>query len=137
MRVDNDHQAIIIIDVVFLYRLGWLSPPASPLFMPLHTIIGLYVITIMYISFPYLQLSLFISSLLVFVVFAFASPYTCRKAYYMEALLLLDLVLVSGIFLNSDSKVQQRMLWLTSLLLILPYFVAILYFICKFIAFLW
>lgn len=84
-----------------------------------------------------LQLSLFFSSLFVFVVFAFANPYTSRKAYYIEAALLLDLIIASAIFLNTDSNMQQRLVWLTSSLLLFPYLVVLLYFAVKLITFLW
>jgi len=85
----------------------------------------------------FLQLALFFSSLLVFVVFAFASPYTSRKAYFVEAALLLDLVLVSSVFLNASADNQKTLAPLTSILLLLPLAVVTIYFICKIALFMW
>ena len=72
-----------------------------------------------------------------FVVFAFSSPYTSRKAYFIEAALLLDLILVASVFLNANADNQETFAPFTSTLLLLPLIAAMIYFVYKLAFLMW
>ena len=86
---------------------------------------------------PYMQFAQLCSGLLVFSVFAFAQPYKSKIANILEALTLLDLLLISAIYLNTDVLVVEELQPLATTLLLAPFIVALPYLICKITAFVW
>ena len=85
----------------------------------------------------YIQFAQLCSGLLVFSVFAFAQPYKSKIANILEALTLLDLLLISAIYLNTDVLVVEELQPLATTLLLAPFIVALPYLICKITAFVW
>lgn len=84
-----------------------------------------------------LQFALFCSGLLVFLTVAFAQPYTSKVANINEALLLLDLLLISALYLNTNSLVLERVRPIALTLLLIPFVVGITYLVCKVATHIW
>lgn len=81
------------------------------------------------------QLSLLYCGLFVFLTFAFTQPYTSKVANICEALLLLDLLLISALYLNlNDAERVQR---LATALLLIPFIVTFFYLSSKAAVYIW
>ena len=72
-----------------------------------------------------------------FVVFAFAQPYTSKKANISEGLVLADLLIVSAIFLSRNVTDHEKIMPLALLLLLLPFLYVLMYFVFKMMALVW
>lgn len=70
-----------------------------------------------------------------FLTVAFAQPYTSKIANISEALLLLDLLLISALYLNLNDVVRVQRL--ATVLLVLPFIVTLIYLSSKVAAYIW
>ena len=83
-----------------------------------------------------MQLSLCLVSVAVLGVLCFSKPYTQPYINLIEALILLDLVIISFIFLNSKEAAQVDPA-VFQILLLLPFIYAVINIVCKITVFLW
>lgn len=77
------------------------------------------------------------SGLFVFLTFSFSQPYTSKTANISEALVLLDLLLISALYLNTDALALEKVQPLATALLLIPFIVAFTYLFCKVTAYIW
>ncbi len=77
------------------------------------------------------------SGLLVFFIFACTRPYTSELANAIEALMLLDLLLVSAIFLNGSNSVLAKVRPLGLVLLLVPFIVTLSFLAFRIVAYIW
>ena len=74
---------------------------------------------------------------MVYIIVAFFTPYASRAANIVEALVLGDLLLLTGLFLNVSDRAKAVIHPLSQLLLLLPYISATLYIIFKLASLIW
>ena len=74
-----------------------------------------------------LQLALFFAGLLVFFIFACAKPYENTKVNFIEMLVLLDLLVLTALFLDTDIRHLNAVLPYAKVLLLLPFISLVLY----------
>lgn len=72
-----------------------------------------------------------------FLVFAFAQPYKSKLANISEALTLLDLLLISALYLNTDVLAVEEVQPFATTLLLIPFIVAVPYLFCKITIYIW
>lgn len=84
-----------------------------------------------------LQIALFFMAIFIYVVFAIFKPYQNRVANIVEAIVLIDLLLLITLFLNTDAGVQAAVRPLTQLLLLLPFISVTIYIVLKITVLIW
>lgn len=75
--------------------------------------------------------------ILIYVIFAIFKPYQTRVANLMEALVLIDLLLLTSLFLNTSEKAQVAVRPLSQLLLLLPFISVTIYIAVRLISLIW
>ena len=71
------------------------------------------------------------------MIFAFFKPYNNRVANIIEAMVLIDLLLLTTLFLNVSTQVQSVVRPLSRLLLLLPFISVTIYIVLKIISLIW
>jgi len=71
------------------------------------------------------------------MVFVLAHPYDEERSNLIEGLILLDLLVLTGLFLNTGDQARSDTSRLAILLLLLPFIYAGLYIILSFISIIW
>lgn len=84
-----------------------------------------------------MQIALFIMGIVIYIIFAFFKPYQTRVANIIEALVLIDLLLLTSLFLNTSEKAQAAVRPLSQLLLLLPFISVTIYITVKIITLIW
>ena len=82
-------------------------------------------------------MALLYSGFFVFFVFAISQPYTAWKANLSEILVLLDLLLVTALFLYKSRSMQAMERPLARTFLLLPFIVTFIYLGYKIIVYIW
>ena len=105
--------------------------------------IGLQISVLIVLSLPHThthctqQLALFFLGLVIFFIFACAQPYKEQRTNIIETLVLLDLLILTALFLKTDSRSREAVDDLGALLLLLPFFIAIGYIALKIMSTIW
>lgn len=92
-----------------------------------------------YINPDYIQIALLFTSLVVFVIFARSKPYTSTRSNVIEGLVLLDLILITALFLNRHESTQigRELRLVAVILLLLPFITVFLYIATKLWIIIW
>lgn len=83
------------------------------------------------------QLALLITGLLVFFTFACAQPYKSAISNFIEALVMLDLLVLTSLLLDTSTRKEQENAPILQLLLLLPFIFIALYIAAKIIHYAW
>ena len=83
------------------------------------------------------QIALFFMGIFVYFIFAVFKPYQTRVANLIEALVLIDLLLLTSLFLNTSEQAQAAVRPLSQLLLLLPFISVTIYIIMRIIGLIW
>ena len=127
-------RRLLLIIVVFFFN--YVQPKYTQVWLILYTLTLEAVITIMNLI-SILQLALFITCVTVYMIFAFFKPYKNYIANLVEALVLIDLVLLTTLFLNDSTQVQSIVRPLSQLLLLLPFISVAIYIALKSFSLIW
>lgn len=84
-----------------------------------------------------LQLALLFAGILVFFTFACSKPYNSMKANIIEAFVLLDLLLLTALFLNTNRQNQNSVKPFATALLLLPFIGIGFYILVKLFSYAW
>ena len=74
---------------------------------------------------------------IIFFVFACSQPYNEKRANIIESLILLDLLILTSLFLNTADQSLNDVSNLAAVLLIIPFLFGFLYILVKVISILW
>ena len=83
------------------------------------------------------QIALFFMGIFIYLTFAFFKPYQNRLANFIEAIVLIDLLLLTSLFLNTNTQVQASVRPLSQLLLLLPFISVTIYIVAKTASIIW
>ncbi len=83
------------------------------------------------------QLALLFSGLFVFFVFACSQPYNAMRANLIEAMILLDLLLLTSLSLDADRWSQSAVRPYSYILLLVPFVALVLYIGAKLFSYAW
>ena len=73
----------------------------------------------------------------VYAIFAIFKPYQTRIANIIEALVLVNLLLLTSLFLNTSEQAQAAVRPLSQLLLLLPFISVTIYIVMRIISLIW
>ena len=84
-----------------------------------------------------LQLALLGAGLIIFFVAVWAQPYQAKRTNIIEAVVLMDLLLITGIFLNMEERSTMATQGFGIILLFLPFLAILFYIVAKIISYWW
>lgn len=89
------------------------------------------------LPFPPMQVALLFSGLFVFFVFACAQPYNSTKANFIEGFVLLDLLILTSLFLDTAEQKQRAVRAIGYILLLAPFISMVLYIAAMLFGYAW
>ena len=84
-----------------------------------------------------IQLALLGTGLIVFSIAVWAQPYKTKRTNIIEVVVLLDLLLLTGVFLNLEERSTIATQGFSLILLLLPFLAILFYIAAKIIAYWW
>ena len=120
-------RRLLFITVVFFFT--YVQPGYTQVFL---TII---ICTFLTSSSP--QIALLITGLLIFTVFVCSKPYDGKWSNRIEALVLFDLLALTSLFLDTDTKHREGVRPLALILLLSPFLSIVLYIIAALVIVTW